>query len=71
MNDIFEIERERLLARLQEAAANLLAHTRTQSMIAPLNDDGAPRYLVIGGTLELQRLCGIISRSWPEDCVAC
>lgn len=71
MNDTFEIERDRLLRALQIAAADLLAHTQTQSLIAPLCDDGDPRYLVIGGPLELQRLCGIISRSCPEDCLAC
>jgi hypothetical protein len=71
MSDTFDIERDRLLLALQKAAADLLAFTQTESLITPLADDGLPRYLVIGGTLELQRLCGIINRSWPEDCLAC
>ena len=70
MSDEFETERDRLLLVLQQAAADLLVHTQTETLITPLPDEGVPRYLVIGGTLELQRLCGIICRSRPIDCLA-
>ena len=70
MSDEFEIERDRLLQVLHNAAADLLAHTQTQTLITPLPDDGVPRYLIIGGNLELQRLCGLICRNWPKDCLA-
>jgi hypothetical protein len=69
MSDEFETERDRLLLVLHNAAAALLAHTQTQTLITPLPDEGVPRYLIIGGNLELQRLCGIICRSMPKDCL--
>lgn len=61
MDDNFEEERDRLVKEVQEAAKRLLAYTNTETMIFPLDDGLAARYVVIGDNLSLKRLCMIIN----------
>lgn len=64
----FDETTEHLTSNLQRAAAALLAHNDSLTVIVPLDSLLSTSYIVIGDNLALKRLCRVISgHIVPDD----